>query len=392
MYVRNALQFVIVYCQDKLYVKTYSIFLYVDSIMVFGIKSSHVKMGAFAVIILVIVVFAFNKFRSKRSNFQWPVPAGSTTVPAEVTADTNFNNTLNACQDTYNQSLIAAGTNVTAQTAAETVRSACIKRASTDYVTARCPVSTGTVPTDPTLRALYDAYQVNITSIQQAYVPAQRQIAATDVNYLNAARKGDMAGATRKYIASACPAFYKPTLATDPDLTATYSAWSVGDTVANGFRPVAVTVAAITAWADYAAVQFGVAEYFKSAATAANATIGPIKLTTVTGLVVGDQVQVAYKTATTVTAGVESAPVDGLANGSIATIVTTTNPPTVTITLPAAVTSAFVLPVDSVITKALKGGNANSKWKFAGTTKTPNWRLARDNGPGTFPQPVWATV
>lgn len=355
------------------------------------ITGTHVKIGVFAVIILVIIVFAFNRWSAKRSNFQWPVPAGSTTVASELAADTAFQNALNTCQDTYNQALIAAGTNAASQLTAETTRSTCIKNASSAYVTGRCAASTGTAPaaTDPTY-AFYTRYQTDIVTIQQAYVPAQRQITSTDTVLLNAARKSDMAGATRRYIASACPAFYKPSIVTDPDPTATYAAWSTGETVTNGFKPSLVTVASITAWADYSAVQYPVAEYFKSPATGVGATTGLIKLTNVVGLVVGDAVQLAYKTPTTVTNGVESAPVDGLANGTIASINATTNQ--ITVTLPNAVPTGFVLAVDAVIAKALKGGNANSKWKFAGTTTTPNWKLARDFGPGTLPAPTWATA
>lgn len=353
------------------------------------ITSTHLKLGVFAVIILVVIVFAFNRWNSKRSNFQWPVPAGSTTNPTEIAADTAFQNALNTCQDTYNQALIAAGTNVTAQLTAETTRASCIKTASSTYVTGRCPVSDGRVPTDNATLTLYNRYQSDIVTVQQAYVPAQRLIPSTDVGFLNAARKSDMAGATRRYIASACPAFYKPTLATETDPTATYVAWSTGESVTNGFKPSLVTVASITAWADYAAVQYSVAEYFKSAATTAGATTALIKLTMVTGLTVGDAVQLAYKTPTTVTNGIESAPIDGLANGTIASVNATTNQ--ITVTLPTAISTGFVLPVDAVIAKALKGGNANSKWRFAGTTTNPNWKLARDFGPGTLPVPTWAT-
>lgn len=358
--------------------------------MIINVTGTHFKVGVFAVIILVVIVFAFNRWNAKRSNFQWPVTPPSN-IPSELIADTAFQNTLNGCQDAYNQALIAAGTNVASQLTAETTRSSCIKNAASTYVSGRCPASTGTAPatTDPAY-TYYTRYQTDIVTIQQGYVPSQRQITSADTVFMNAARKSDMAGATRRYIASACPAFYKPSLANEQDLTSTYAAWSTGESVTNGFKPSLVTVTSILAWADYAAVQYPVAEYFKSPATAAGATTGLIKLTNSTGLVVGDAVQLAYKTPTTVTNGVESAPIDGLANGSIATINYGTN--MITVTLPAAVTSGFVLAVDAVIAKALKGGNANSKWKFAGTTKTPNWKLARDSGPGTLPAPVWATT
>jgi hypothetical protein len=354
------------------------------------ITGRHIKFAAIGLVAVIVIIFILVRYRSRRSNFQWPVPAGTVQPAADTASDTAFQNSLNTCQDSYNQALIGAGTDAAGILAAETTRSICVKNASSTYVSARCPVSTGTIPVDPILRNYYNTYQSSIVAIQQAYVPAQRTIAAADIAQLNAARKGDMAGATRKYIATSCPTFYKPSLATDPDPTTTYTSWATGDTVTNGFRPAQVTVTSIQAWADYAATTFTVSEYFKNAPTAANATVGPIKLTSVTGLVVGDAVQIAYKTPTTVSAaGIESAPLDGIANGTIAAITGST----VTITIPIAISTGFVLAADSVIAKALKGGNGNSKWKFAGTTTTPNWKLARDNGgPGTVPQPAWANA
>jgi hypothetical protein len=203
---------------------------------------------------------------------------------------------------------------------------------------------------------------------------------------LNAARKADLSGATRKYIASVCPAFYRPSSGTD--LTATYAAWSTGEAVTNGFKPSAVgTTAAITAWADYAATTYSVTEYFKSAVPSGTSLAG-IKLSTVVGIAVGDAVQMIYQAPVTVTNGVESVPTYGNATGTIASIDAANN--TITVTLAAAVAGGIVLTSGTLIAKPLV--SASTKWKMTGGTTTPNWKLARDAGPGTVPQPAWATA
>lgn len=323
------------------------------------------------------------RYRS-RSKFVYPVPAGTT----PDTADTSFSASLGTCQDAYNQALIAARGDAAQILAADSARATCITNASNTFVRAKCTWSDGTVPgAGTTEKTQYDAYQTNLTSVQQAYVTAQRLATTTaDTMNLNAARKADLSGATRKYIASVCPAFYKPSTGTDP--TATYTAWSIGEAVTNGFKPSAVgTTAAITSWADYAATTYSVTEYFKSAVPSGTSLAG-IKLSTVVGLVVGDAVQMIYQAPVTVTGGVESVPTYGNATGTIASIDAANN--AITVTLAAAVAGGVVLTSGTLIAKPLV--SASTKWKMTGGTTTPNWKLARDAGPGTVPQPAWATT
>lgn len=325
------------------------------------------------------------RYRS-RSKFVYPVPAGT---PSDG-ADTTFSASLGTCQDTYNQALIAAKGDAAMILAADSARATCIANASGVFVKAKCTWSDGTVPTTAGTpeKTQYDAYTTNLLTIQQAYVTAQRLATTTnDTMNLNAARKADMSGATRKYIASVCPAFYKPTTGTD--MTATYTAWSTGEAVANGFKPSAVgsTMTAITAWADYAATTFTVADYFRSAVPSGTSLAG-IKLSTVVGLAVGDAVQMIYQAPITVTNGVESAPTYGNATGTIASIDAANS--AITVTLAAAVAGGIVLTSGTLIAKPLNA--TSTKWKMTGGTTTPNWKLARDAGPGTVPQPTWATT
>jgi hypothetical protein len=345
--------------------------------------SRQINIGIIALIILVVIIMIVIRYRS-RSKFVYPVPAGT---PSD-TADTSFSASLGTCQDAYNQALIAARGDAAQILAADSARATCITNASSTFVKAKCTWSDGTVPTaGTTAKAQYDTYQTNLTTVQQAYVTAQRLATTTnDTMNLNAARKADMSGATRKYIASVCPDFYKPSSGTD--MTATYAAWSTGEAVTNGFKPSAVgTTGAITSWADYAATTFSVTEYFKSAVPSGTSLAG-IKLSTVVGLAVGDAVQMIYQAPITVTGGVESTPVYGNATGTVASIDAANN--TITVTLAAAVAGGIVLTSGTLIAKPLV--STSTKWKMTGGTTTPNWKLARDAGPGTVPQPAWATA
>ena len=341
------------------------------------ISRQQLKFGIMALIVLVVVIFAVIKWRS-RSKFEWPVTG------TLDNADTAYSSSLGACQDTYNQAMIAAGSDATAQLTAERTRSSCISTASSTYVQAKCTVSDGTVPATGTpARTAYDRFIQDQGGIQSAYVPAQRTTAVGDISYLNASRKADISGATRRYIATACPTFYKPSSGADPTLA--YQGWTIGENSTNGLKASQVTTANITTWADYAGVTYTVNDYFKSAIPSTT-TIGPITLVSTIGLAVGNPVQFIYQTPTSVTAGVESTPVTAVGNGTIASI--TGNQ--ITITLAAAISTGVVLPIKSTLAKALK--SASTKWNLTGGTTTPNWKLARDAGAGTVPQPTWATT
>jgi hypothetical protein len=118
-----------------------------------------------------------------------------------------------------------------------------------------------------------------------------------------AARKADMTGATRKYLASACPNFYvSGDGLTNP--TDTYKAWAI-DNATNGFVKANVTATKIADWLVNAAV-------FDASG---NAT-GPL----------------------------------------------------------------------------IPGSTNWNKQDVAGAAGVPNWKKARDAGPGTMPYPTWGTL
>ena len=81
---------------------------------------------------------------------------------------------------------------------------------------------------------------------------------------------------------------------------------------------------------------------------------------------------------------------DGNTNEIIMGVQAAPQTATTTVTLTAAVAGGIVLTSGTLIAKPLL--SASTKWKMTGGTTTPNWKLARDAGPGTVPQPAWSTA
>jgi hypothetical protein len=48
--------------------------------------------------------------------------------------------------------------------------------------------------------------------------------------------------------------------------------------------------------------------------------------------------------------------------------------------------SGFIVPSGTVIAKALV---TNSNWNKIDANNVPNWKKARDYGPGSYPVPTW---
>lgn len=344
------------------------------------------KMLTFALIGLVIVIvlaLAINRYRSK-SKFEWPVPTPGTD-------DTQLTNDLQGYQDTYNLAMIGvnampAGPDKTAaMMTAETTLSNAINNRVGRYVSDKCPeVSSGTIPTDATKVPFWNAYQSDLAKVQQAYYTVVGAATATSTppsEQVLAARKADISGATRKYIASVCPNFYKTTT-TDP--TADYKTWAyveTGTAPTNGLLKTDVSAANVTTWAGYAA---------KTKSSTSSVTVspgavdvGPVAVADTTGFAVGDKVQFTYQvvnkdTGVTTT----STPVMGTIKTLGAGI--TITPDTA---VPA---TGYIIPSGTVIAKAMV--TASMTWSKLDAAGVPNWKKARDYGPGSYPKPVWGTV
>jgi len=344
------------------------------------------KMLTFALIGLVIVIvlaLTINRYRSK-SKFEWP-------VPNPQADDTQLANDLQGYQDTYNLAMIGvnampAGPDKTAaMMTAETTLSNAINNRVGRYVSDKCPeVSSGTIPTDATKVPFWNAYQSDLAKVQQAYYTVVGAATATSTppsEQVLAARKADISGATRKYIASVCPNFYKTTT-TDP--TADYKTWAyveAGTAPTNGLLKTDVSAANVTTWAGYAA---------KTKSSTSSVTVspgavdvGPVAVADTTGFAVGDKVQFTYQVVNKDTgATTTSAPVMGTIKTLGAGI--TLTPDTA---VPA---TGYIIPSGTVIAKAMV--TASTTWSKLDATGVPNWKKARDYGPGSYPKPTWGTA
>jgi hypothetical protein len=358
------------------------------------------KMLTFAIIGLVAVIvlaLVINRYRSK-SKFEWPVP-----TPQED--DTKLASDLQGYQDTFNLSMIgvnampAGDAKTAAIMAAETTLSNAINTRVGTYVSSKCPaVSSGSKPADTgdatvdaANTAAWNAYQSDLAKVQQAYysvVGAATASSTPPSEQVLAARKADISGATRKYIATVCPNFYK-TATSDP--TNDYKTWAyveTGNAPANGLLKTDVTNANITTWAGYAA---------KTKSTTSSVTVLPgagsgtvdlpaLAVADTTGFAVGDSVQFTYQVVNKDTgATTTSAPV----MGSIKTL-NTAAPIGIVITVTSVPATGYVVPSGTVIAKAMVP--ASTTWSKLDAAGVPNWKKARDYGPGSYPKPTWGTV
>jgi hypothetical protein len=138
-------------------------------------------------------------------------------------------------------------------TKAYNTRQGCISASAMTYTLSHCkylPPADGSRPliptsaTDPVAAAAYSDYTTAMNTIQAQYAPALTRAqngtfpqggtltgptltTAQKIDIVTAARKADLAGATRKYLASVCPGFYAPGDPQLPDPTPTYTKWSV---------------------------------------------------------------------------------------------------------------------------------------------------------------------
>lgn len=342
-------------------------------------------------VVVVILALIINRYRSK-SKFEWPVA----TPKAD---DTQLAADLQTYQDTYNLSMIAVNAmpdgaaKTAAMMAAETTLTNAINTRVASYVSNKCPaVSTGSAPTptgdatvDAANTAAWNAYQSDLAKVQQAYYTVIGTATATTTpssEQVLAARKADISGATRRYIASICPTFYKTTSA---DPTSSYTTWTYtasGTAPAIGLLGSDVTNANVTTWAGYAAKTKSTTSSVTVSPGAT--TVGPISFADTTGFANGDTVQYTYQVVDKATGLTTTAsPVMGTITGLTATSFSITPSTTVPST-------GYIVPSGTVIAKAMIANSTT--WNKLDTSNVPNWKKARDYGPGSYPKPTWGTV
>jgi hypothetical protein len=152
-----------------------------------------------------------------------------------------------------------------------------------------------------------------------------------------------------------------------------------------GLSKASVTNENITAWADYAAkTKSTTASLAVSPGTgSAQVTLGPLTVADTTGFDANDSVQFTYQvvnkdTGVTTT----SAPVMGTISSLTGT--------SITLTVASVPTTGYIIPSGTVIAKAMVAGS--DKWNKLDGSNVPNWKKARDYGPGSYGGPAWGTT
>lgn len=201
-------------------------------------------------VIVVIVVMVYRRYTQSKYVYseikQEQTPIASSTVSAIIN-----------CQIAYNTSNLTA-TDATRPGFLRTFNE-CVRSAVGLYVDTKCPW----INSDPTSVnvAEYSAltqYNNDQNAIQAAYVDLFTRSSDTTsptTEVVEAALKADLTGATRRYLATVCPSYFK-TAGYDP--TATYTAWTVqtGATAPTAYSFWAsggkITAAQVNTWATKA--------------------------------------------------------------------------------------------------------------------------------------------
>ena len=175
-------------------------------------------------IAIVAVIILIVNGLIRRSKYSYPPPAASTD-----TKDTTLRTDLTAWETAYSTAYIAANGDATAITAAQTTLRTCVTDKVSTYVQTKCPYTngvepgtTGGGPASAAKTAAWNAYQADIRSIRVAYsayilAPTDATNPTLRVEDVQAARKADLTGATRKYLATVCPATTSPGFYTPSD-------------------------------------------------------------------------------------------------------------------------------------------------------------------------------
>ena len=204
----------------------------------------------------------YRKF-TKKSDYVIPPTATSDTLSARQTA---YSANLVSCETTYINTMNGPSPD---GTAANATLEACITSNVTSYYNARCPFlsMSGTtavgnltasssgpnIPIGGSSNAAYMAYKTDIDAINAVYTPLIAAAGQTySVNVMQAARKADFTGATRKYFATLCTDIYSSTSSTA--LTTKYLGWTSSAVAGTtyGFQGSLVTKDRIWQWAIHA--------------------------------------------------------------------------------------------------------------------------------------------
>ena len=223
-------------------------------------RTSKLVVGSIIFVVILFIVMRWYRLRTKSAYTYADIQTGLS--PPETTTYSN----IISCQSTYNTANATATTDAT-RTTIMTTFTDCVRSNVGIYVDTKCKWIT----LDPSAATnasageitAYGTYVTDSNNIQAAYADLVTKASvnsadAPTTEIVNAALKADITGATRKYLATVCPNYFK-TSSGDP--TSTYSSWSV---VTGATAPAAglygfyasggkITKAAVDAWAAKAA-------------------------------------------------------------------------------------------------------------------------------------------
>ena len=207
------------------------------------------------IIAVILAVFMYKRYKNKSEYVIPPTSVSDTNTTRQAAYSSN----LVACEVTY----INAMNGGTDAATASTALNACITSNVTSYYYARCPflppvdgTATGALTgaggiLGGTSNVAYVAYKADVDAINATYtnfIAAAGQTYSTAI--MQAARKADFTGATRKYFATLCPDIYSNTTSTAA--TTQYLAWTRNSPTTYGWSAANVTTARIWEWAKYA--------------------------------------------------------------------------------------------------------------------------------------------
>jgi hypothetical protein len=244
------------------------------------------KLIIIGVIVLLVVIGIIVVIVRSRSKYMFP-DASDTSAGGGST----LVNAIAACTTKYRAALQQSLTDSTPP------KAQCIQDAVNNYFTAKCPFvfTPGTAPTVGTNgQAAVTAYNTFMGIGLAAGTTGDAAKVTGDNSYINlvsaptpangvltnwvlGARKADLTGPTRKYIAAACTGFYKPADSTVTDPSTSYSGWtiaSVAPTSGYGFYPTYVTAPRIYEWALKVATPVTVTTDVAAVAAVASGTAG----------------------------------------------------------------------------------------------------------------------
>lgn len=262
-------------------------------IMKFDWSNRTFRWSVIGFLLFVILVTVIMIVRYRRSKYKYPdqVTADTDTIRQDLSANTSFQTCLTDCSNKYLTAQYQGQSDSTPP------KAECIASCTSTYINTRCPYATTRLTpsvANGDAQSVVDAYttykNTDMASVASTYIslsgsaPSTSTTSIPSLTVVQAARKADLTGPTRKYLSTVCTDFYTlpdgsvnprsiytawaPTSTaptTNPTATATYRSGA-----SYGFY-TGVTAAHIITWAKRAGQPLKIAS--SPAATAASTQV-----------------------------------------------------------------------------------------------------------------------